>query len=511
MNPALLIDGYKLDHRRQYPEGTEYVYSNWTPRESRVEGVDHVTFLGLQYFLQKYLRDDWDEGFFGQYESVVLEKYQRRINGYLGPNSIGTDHIKALHQLGYLPLVFRAVPEGTSVPLRIPMLTVENTHPDFFWLTNYFETLMSNVLWLPTTSATTALHLRKLLGEWAAATGAPQEFVDWQGHDFSFRGMGGVEAACLSGMGHLLAFTGTDSIPAIEFIERYYGIGYDDPKLLGEDYLIGGSVAATEHSVMCAGGEDNELETYARLLKLYPSGILSVVSDTWDLWNILTVTIPSLKAAVLGRTGGKLVIRPDSGDPVKIVCGDPDAEPGTPAYKGVVELLWDIFGGTLTHNRYRILDEHVGVIYGDSINYERANAMCLGLAKKGYASSNIVLGIGSYNYQHVTRDTFGLAMKATWVQINGKGMDIFKTPLTDATHMKNSAKGRLAVLRPAHGSAQTPLDAMVLVNQATPEQEAASLLREVWRDGKFVVMENFRTVRERARNRVPELVSQHGS
>lgn len=493
MNPALLIDGYKLDHRRQYPEGTEKVYSNWTPRESRVEGVDHVVFLGLQYFLQKYLMDDWDEGFFGQYESHVLDKYQRRINGYLGPNSIGTDHIRRLHQLGYLPLVFHAIPEGTSVPLRIPMLTIENTNPEFFWLTNYFETLMSNVLWLPTTSATTAKHLRGLLEAWAALTGAPQEFVDWQGHDFSFRGMGGVEAACLSGMGHLLSFTGTDTIPAIEFIEKYYGM-LPSPLagMLPDNYLIGGSVAATEHSVMCAGGEDNELETYGRLLKLYPSGILSVVSDTWDLWNILTVTIPNLKAAVLGRTGGKLVIRPDSGDPVKIVCGDPDAPEGTPAHKGVVQLLWDIFGGTTTSMGYKVLDEHVGVIYGDSINFDRADAMCLGLARKGFASNNIVLGIGSYNYQHVTRDTFGLAMKATWVQIKGKGIDIFKTPLTDTSHMKNSAKGRLAVLRGTDGE-------LTLINQATPEQEAASLLREVWRDGQFVAMDTFKTIRDRAR------------
>lgn len=507
MNPSLLIDGYKLDHRRQYPEGTEKVYSNWTPRESRVEGVDHVTFLGLQYFLRKYLMDDWEDGFFLRNVESVCATYQRRIDSYLGPNQIGTKHIRALHKLGYLPLVFRALPEGTSVPLRIPMLTIENTHPDFFWLTNYFETLMSNVLWLPTTSATTALHMRGLLEEWAAATGAPQEFVDWQGHDFSFRGMGGVEGACLSGMGHLLAFVGTDTIPAIEFIEKYYGEG------LPSDYLIGGSVAATEHSVMCAGGEDNELETYARLLKLYPTNVLSIVSDTWDLWNILTVTIPSLKQAVLGRTGGKLVIRPDSGDPVKIVCGDPDAPQGSPAFKGVVELLWDIFGGTFTSNRYRVLDEHVGVIYGDSINYERAKAMCLGLAKKGFASNNIVLGIGSYNYQHVTRDTFGLAMKATHVTINGKGMDIFKTPLTDTTHMKNSAKGRLAVLRPAHGSPQTPLDALILINQATPFEEDMSLLREVWRDGKFTVTENFKTIRERARTSgkvMRQLVYQEG-
>jgi len=260
--------------------------------------------------------------------------------------------------------------------------------------------------------------------------------------------------------------------------------------------LIGGSVAATEHSVMCAGGRDGEFTTYSRLLDLYPGGILSVVSDTWDLWNILTVTIPRLKEKILAREG-KLVIRPDSGDPVKIVCGDYDADPGSPAAKGVVQLLWETFGGTVNERGFKTLDSHIGVIYGDSISYERAKGIQDGLAAKGFASDNMVFGVGSYNYQHVTRDTFGFAMKATWVQINGEGIDIYKTPATD-DGVKNSAKGRLAVLRPAHGSAQTPTNAMVLVNQATPKQEAASLLREVWRDGKFTVWEDFETIRNRA-------------
>lgn len=487
-NPALLIDGYKLDHRRQYPTGTEKVYSNWTPRMSRIPGVDKVYFLGLQYFLQHYLEDEWNSKFFHRPVFEVVEKYASRVNSYLGPNTIGTDHIRSLHRLGYLPLVFRAVPEGTAVPLRVPMLTVENTDSEFFWLVNYFETLLSNVLWMPCTSATQAMRLRRLLDEMAEKTGGSKEFVQWQGHDFSFRGMSGVESACLSGMGHLLAFTGTDTVPAIEFIEEYYA-----PP---QDYLIGGSVAATEHSVMCADGVAGEFDTYARLLKLYPSGILSIVSDTWDLWNVLTVTVPKLKDQIMARDG-KLVIRPDSGDPVKIVVGDYDADPGTPAAKGVVELLWDTFGGTTNQKGFRTLDSHIGVIYGDSISYERAQAIQEGLAAKGFASDNMVFGVGSYNYQHVTRDTFGFAMKATWVQVNGKGVDIFKTPKTD-DGVKNSAKGRLAVLRPAHGTAQTPPNAMVLVNQATPEQESSSLLREVWRNGHLKVYEDFKTIRERA-------------
>jgi nicotinamide phosphoribosyltransferase len=482
INPITLIDGYKLDHRRQYPDKTEYVYSNWTPRGSRVDGIEEVTLFGLQYFLDRYLQDEFHE-FFTSPVDAVCAQYARRVNGYLGPNNVGTDHIRALHDLGYLPLEFCAIPEGSSVPLRVPMLTVVNTHPDFAWLVNYFETLMSNVLWLPCTSATTAKHFRKMLDYWARRTGTDQAFVDWQGHDFSFRGMAGPEAAALSGAGHLISFTGTDTIPAIDMIEDYYPT----------DSFIAGSVAATEHSVMCAGGEKSEMETFLRLMDLYPEGVLSVVSDTWDFWGVLTEILPQIKDQVLARNG-KLVIRPDSGDPVKIICGDPNAVPGTPAYYGAVELLWKLFGGTTTDAGYKLLDGHVGVIYGDSITYERGEAILSTLAQKGFASGNVVLGIGSYTYQYVTRDTFGFAMKATWVQIDGEGMAIFKDPKTD-NGLKKSAKGRLAVLD--LGPVGVPQ--YFVIDEATPEQEAASLLQPVWKDGKFIKTYTFDEVRANAK------------
>ena len=247
MNPMLNIDGYKFDHRRQYKKGVRRVNSNFTPRMSRVEGQKKVFSLGLQGFIQKYLMEIWQKDFFDQPVEKVCQEYQDFINGYLGPNSIGTDHIRALHELGYMPLEFKALPEGTAVPLRVPMFTVENTHNDFAWLTNYIETLLSCVIWPSCTSATTASRARKLLEQYAVLTGSSLEFVDWQGHDFSFRGMMGPEAAQLSGVGHLLFFTGTDSCPAVPFIQRYYdGAG-----------LIGGSVAATEHSVASTNSVDN--------------------------------------------------------------------------------------------------------------------------------------------------------------------------------------------------------------------------------------------------------------
>lgn len=491
-NPATYCDFYKTGHRLQYPTGTTRVYSNWTPRGSRVEGQKHVVFFGLQYFLQKYLAEEFRTGFFDRPVQEVCDKYEWRMLGALGPNNIGTDHIRALHELGYIPLEFRALPEGTLVPLRVPALTVENTHPEFFWLVNYFESLMSNVLWLPCTSATTAYRMRKLLDKYAEETGDPL-FVPWQGHDFSFRGMPGLEAAMLSGAGHLLSFTGTDTIPALDLIDDYYG---DD----GSEF-IGGSVAATEHSVMCANGPMGELETFEHLLGLYPGGILSVVSDTWDLWSVLTKILPKLKDRIMARDG-KLVIRPDSGDPADILCGDPaySGAHGAPQALGVIRLLWDVFGGTTNNKGFKVLDPHIGAIYGDSINYERADEISRRLKELGFASTNVVYGMGSYGYQHVTRDTYGFAMKATWCEVNGEGRDLFKKPVTDSGE-KFSATGRLAVLRNEFGrllpgSLGVPENELYVVERAQPRQEAESLLIPVWKDGRFIRRTTFAEARK---------------
>lgn len=480
MNPITLIDVYKLGHRQQYPEGTTRVYSNWTPRESRIPGVLHVTHFGLQYFLDRYLGREFG-AFFASPIEEVCAKYERRVNGVLGPNTVGSDHVRALHKLQYVPLEFRALPEGTSVPLRVPAFTIENTIDEFFWLTNYVEDLVSCTLWKPSTSATSARVMRAMLDRKARATGGSMEFVDWQGHDFSFRGMCGPDDVALSGAGHLLSFKGTDSIPALDLIEEYYGP-------IPADYLLGGSVPATEHSVMCAGGELSELETFNRLLDLYPTGIISVVSDTWDLWNVITNSLPQLKERIMARDG-KLVVRPDSGVPEDILCGDPNAPVDSPAHKGLVQLLWELFGGTETPTGHRLLDSHIGDIYGDAITYARADEITDRLAAKGFASTNVVFGIGSFTYQYVTRDTFGFAMKATWCKVNGEARDLFKAPKT-GNGMKNSAKGRLAVLRGADGE-------LKLVSQATPQQESDSLLRPVWRDGSFLIRENFVDIRAR--------------
>lgn len=464
----LLTDGYKVDHRRQYPAGTTRVFSNMTPRKGRAADDTGVIFFGLQAAIQHYLIDYANETFFDRPTADVCAEYEAAMLEYLGPNDIGSDHIAELHEFQRLPLEINAIPEGMFVPYGVPVLTVENTDERFFWVTNYIETLLSSALWQATTSATTAFKYRILLEDWAEATGTDQAFVDWQAHDFSFRGMSSPETAVMSGMGHLTAFTGTDTIPAIAGLKHYYDA----------TGLVGGSVAATEHSVMCAGGKNDELETFDRLLDLYPSGILSVVSDTWDLWKVLTDIVPTLKTKILARDG-KLVIRPDSGDPVKIICGDPDAEYGSPASKGVVELLFDTFGGTMNEKGFIVLDSHVGTIYGDSINLDRAERICQGLADKGFASANIVFGVGSFTYQYNTRDTHGFAMKATWSEVGGEEHLLFKDPVTD-DGTKRSARGRTVVSRT--GGNYNLVDGLNL--SEWHEMAGVDHLREVFLNGK---------------------------
>ena len=235
-NPLHCTDFYKADHRSQYPENTEEVYSNFTPRSNMYGDSPEVLNFGLQYFIKEYLIDVWNKGFFDLPLEVVLKNYKRRMDNALGKDAIKTEHIKALHDIGYLPIKIKALPEGVLVPMRVPILTIKNTKPEFFWLTNYLETLMSNILWKPITSATTAYVYRKEFERHAKLTGSPKDFIDWQGHDFSARGMSGVEDMCMSGAGHLLSFNGTDSIHAIDFLEEFYNANCEKELIRNLEY-----------------------------------------------------------------------------------------------------------------------------------------------------------------------------------------------------------------------------------------------------------------------------------
>lgn len=479
---TLLCDFYKISHREQYPKNTQTVYSTWTPRTSRIPGVNHVVAFGFQAFIKKYLIEYFDTHFFSRPKQEVVNEYPRFIKNTLGVAKPSTKHIEDLHDLGYLPIKIKALAEGSLVPIRVPMLTIENTDDRFFWLTNYLETLMSCELWLPTTSATTAFAYRKLLTKYAKFTGGDLGFVPFQGHDFSMRGMASLEAAMSSGSGHLLSFAGTDTIPAISHLETYYNADITKE-------LVGTSIPATEHSVMCAHGRD-EFASYKYLIEdVYPNGLVSIVSDTWDFWGVLDNVIRPLKDSITKRDG-KVVIRPDSGDPVKIICGDPDAD-NELAYKGAIEVLWDIFGGTINEKGYKVLDCHIGCIYGDAITLDRCESICSQLAEKGFASTNIVFGIGSFTYNYVTRDTFGFALKSTHVVIAGQDINIFKNPVTDTAKIKASQIGRVAVLRSLSG------DLYLHDGLDSKTELEGDQLTTIFENGKLLVNHNLADIRQR--------------
>ena len=491
MNPLFLTDGYKTGHHQQYPKGTTLVYSNFTPRSNKYgpKGCDQVVSFGQQMIMRQ-LHEVFQKDFFSQPKDQVCREMKQELSMYLGMD-YDVSHFEALYDLGYLPIEVRSLTEGTLVPIKVPVLTIYNTHPDFYWLTNYLETILSNLMWKPLTSATIAHQYRKVLTKWMEKTDKDNAwFIDWQGHDFSMRGMDSVEAVISSGLGHLTSFSGTDSLPAIYGARKYYGA----------EGFVAGSVPATEHSVMCAGGKEDEESTFRRLLETYPKGILSVVSDTWDLWRVCTEHIVALKEEILARDG-KLVIRPDSGDPVDILCGreqqlsDAPGEYKTPAEIGVIELLWDVFGGTVNKQGYKVLDPHIGAIYGDSITIERADEICRRLKAKGFASTNVVLGIGSFTYQFNTRDTFGFAMKATYCEINGEGREIFKDPITD-DGTKKSATGLLCVTRDEYSG-----DYM-LMDRVDWQTSKGGELKTIYRDGKFENTTTLSEIRENLKKNI---------
>lgn len=483
--PTLLADFYKVSHREQYPVGTEKVYSTWTPRTTRISSITSVVAFGFQGFIKKYLIEYFNETFFSRTKEEVVAEYVRYISKTLGTENPVTSHIEQLHDLGYLPIKICAVPEGTKVPIRVPMLTIENTHPDCFWLTNFLETLMSCELWMAATSATIAAEYKRILVKYAEETGASVPFVNFQAHDFSMRGMSCLEASKISGAAHLLSFTGTDTIPAIMYHEEFYNANV-------ETELVGTSIPASEHSVMCAAGKESEFDTYKRLItEVYPHGFVSIVSDTWDLWKVITKTIATLKPEIMARNG-KVVIRPDSGDPVDIICGNPVSSNPFES-KGVIELLWDIFGGTVNEKGYKELDPHIGCIYGDAITLERAEQICQRLKDNGFASTNTVFGVGSFTYQYNTRDTFGFALKSTYAVVNGEEVLLFKDPITD-NGIKKSQTGLVVVNKDSEGN----LVCLDGFKKSDPEYtELVNELRPIFEDGKLLVETSLSEIRAR--------------
>lgn len=499
-NPALLTDGYKFCHKDQYPEGLEWTYETWTPRKSRIDGVNHAIFFGLQGALAT-LYWKWQRNFFERpLEEAVTREVVESLTGTFSRtnpemvNNYDYSHFEKLHKLGYLPIRIKAIPEGTFVPIGVPMFTIENTLPEFFWLTGYLETPLSCLIWQPMTDATIADKYHRILTHYAELSGCNQpNRVFYQGGDFSMRGMGSPEAAYRSSAGHLLSFGGSATIFSRNYLMAYYNA---KPDVLAY-------APSTEHSVMESYGRDEKKAILELITKVYPSGTVTIVADTYNLWNLVdnVLTDSEVKEAILKRNG-KVNIRPDSGDPVKIICGDEDATEETvnerlkvfvsSIKKGLQQRMYEIIGGMINEKGFIELDSHAGIVYGDSITPERAIAICEGSMRKGYATVNVGLGIGSYTYQYMTRDTLGFALKGTAEIINGEFKAIYKDPATDTDAFKKSQKGMVAVVF-EDGEYK-------LIDQLTPEtvkNVTGNLLEDVFVDGDFVKTQTFDEIRER--------------
>lgn len=478
------MDVYKSFHHLAYHPDVTEVYANYTSRSgklSNIPGGDKVIFVGLQHFILDYLMGEWVEGFFLRTKVDAVGRHKRVLSAMLGYD-VDVTYLEDLHDLGYLPLEIKALPEGSAVPYQVAPVTFRNTMPGFQWLPNMIETVFSCENWHMQTTATTAVEYYRRFKEVFEKTGGPMELLPFMCHDFSMRGMTGRHTAASSGFGFLSSgFAGTDTIPAVLFAEDYYGADVSKE-------LVGASVNATEHSVTCSWIEEGEeafidylMETSAK------TGILSIVADTWDFWSFVTDLLPKMHNRIMARDG-KLVIRPDSGDPVDILCGTHPlfGTGNTPEEKGLIECLWETFGGVETEQGYKLLDEHIGAIYGDAITLTRQAQIFQRLMNKGFVPS-VVLGVGSFSFQYVTRDTHGSAVKATNCIKNGQELAIFKDPKTDTK--KKSAKGLLRVER---------IDGeLVMFDEQTREQEQQGLLKTVFLNGwlkRRTTLENIRSV-----------------
>ena len=497
--PFQLCDGYKLSHLKLHKKNTIGLYGNFTPRKSRREGINKYILFGLQAWL-KDLNWAFDNLFFNLSEDEAVENFDKFYLSYFGNNDQEVSgKIRGLHKLGYLPLMIKALPEGSAVNHNIPCATLKSTSEEFCWFEQWVETWLSCTLWKPGTSAVTAGEYRKIFNKYNALTSDIDWIVDFQGHAFDLRGECGMEDGASTGAAHLIFFKGTDSCPALPWIDYHYA---------GDNGLVGTSVPASEHSIAqqylneVTNDTDASDRAYIQdVLDTFPTGIVSLVLDTYDFWHVVTNIIPDFKDQIMARDG-KFVVRPDSSPktPVEMIIGDSEAPEGTPENKGLVQCLYEIFGGTVNSKGFIDLDSHISGIYGDSITMWYADMILEGLMKKGFSSNNIVLGIGSGTYQGngaglhgessgswgISRDTHGIAIKATAVQDENGWRATYKDPKTDNSG-KKSARGFLKV--------ELENGEYVLHQDVTQSEEEEGALELVYLNGKICRHQSFADVR----------------
>lgn len=484
INPMLLIDFYKAVHAEMLPEKITKSVSYFTPRMSRVNMWDRVVHFGLQGFCKKYLIEYFNDNFFNRPFDKVVAEYKRIMDATLGKDAYKIDKIEKLHKLGYLPIEIVSLPEGTRVPMHCPMFGITNTHKDFAWLPQSLESLISAESWHPMLAATVGATYREIVNRYynltceddvprAKALGA-----------FDFRGEECTESAIKAGAGWCLSFLNTATVPTISYLELYYNCDCTkEPVAFGSP--------STEHSVMCSNFavDGDEITLLRRLLtEIYPNTSFSAVLDSYDYWNVIENILPQLKKEILEHNGCMLM-RGDSGDCVEVVTK-------------TVFKLWDIFGGKVNSKGYKVLDPHVKAIYGDSITIQRCKQIYEILMEKGFACSNVALGVGSFSFQCVeedgilkpfTRDTFSSCIKATYCEIDDKPFPIFKNPKDGG--FKKSQKGCCVVTRAAN-------DKLIYVDGRTWDEAQvsggdcdANLLQTVFKDGEMVKEQSLSDIR----------------
>ena len=516
---ASVVDGYKLDHISQYIKGTGKVYANATPRSDKLARVLRQYFDGRMVFwgIEKSLidmHDMWNRTFFSLPKEQVIKQYTRRIKNYVGPDYGDTQiaSMSKLHDLGYLPLHVKALPEGTMVDMGVATITITNTHPEFYWLTNYCETYLSCSVWHMCNAASLSREYYKTSKRYAAVTGADPFWVEISNHCFAARGHRGPQDALDSGMSHLLFSVGTDTLWAIDGLEQYYGADSDKE-------LVACSVNAFEHATATQriayyretlGFNEYPLQAETESLRdvltnLYHKGIVSYVSDSEDYYGVLSKVLPDLKEVILSRKPDslglcKFVVRPDSSPktPLEVIVGDKDAPVNSPEWKGSLELLWETFGGTTNEKGYKVLNPAVGIIYGEAIDIELHDTIMSEMIKAGWCVSNLLYGVGSWGFlDRSSRDSFSVALKGTHSTVDGKDVSMQKNPKT-ASGSKKSAKGLLRIER-ENGK-------LVQYDQQNTEQEAQGLLETVFLDGKLVRKTTLAEIRQRVRDQLEEYI-----
>ncbi|MBQ7774429.1 MAG: nicotinate phosphoribosyltransferase [Lachnospiraceae bacterium] len=441
VNPMLLIDFYKAVHAEMLPKDITKSVSYFTPRMSRVERWDRVVMFGLQGFIKTYLIDYFNEEFFGKPFEEVIGEYKRIMDAALGAEAYKIEKIEKLHKLGYLPIEIIALPEGAMVPMHVPMFGITNTHPEFAWLPQSLESLISAESWHPMIAATVGYTYRQIVDEYYAKTCEDNIPRARALGAFDFRGEECTESAIKAGAGWCLSFLNTATVPTIPYLEQMYACDCTkEPVAFGSP--------STEHSVMCSNYamDGDEVTLLKRLLtEIYPNTSFSAVLDSYDYWNIIDNVLPQIKEEIMAHNG-TMLMRGDSGDCVEVVTQ-------------TVFKLWEEFGGTVNSKGYKVLDPHVKAIYGDSITIQRCEEIYRILEENGFACSNVALGVGSFSMQCIeedgilkpfTRDTFSSCIKATYCEIADKPYPIFKNPKDGG--FKKSQKGCCVVVKDATGS-----------------------------------------------------------